>query len=200
VDDIDPDDLGRDSQTYLFDGPDYWSIYADVYWNAAEAVLLRATADSFLIHPGLFLLRHHAELSLKKFLASAGEPVPTHHDLLVLWQLVGELSTFVDSRHATPKVMREVRNYLAALAELDPGSFTFRYSVGTKGETRGLGGPYSTRDVLAWARHVHDALRNLDGIVDAQYADDEADDEFREEQREMEREMAAEMRSYYADR
>lgn len=195
MDDIDPDDLGRDSQTYLFDGPDDWSIYADVYWNAAEAVLLRATADSFLIHPGLFLLRHHAELSLKKFLASADEPVPGNHDLLVLWQLVRELPIFVESRHATPKVMREVRNYLAALAKLDPGSFTFRYPVGTRGETRGLGGPYSTRDVLSWARRVQDALRNLDGIVDAEYADDE----LREEQREMERDMAAQMRSYYAD-
>jgi hypothetical protein len=91
--------------------------------------------------------------------------------------------------------MREVRNYLAVVAELDPGSFTFRYPVGTKGELRGLRGPYSTRDVLAWAHRVHDALRNLDGIVDAQFADDDADDEFRE----MEREMAAEMRSYYAD-
>jgi hypothetical protein len=199
VDDVDPEGLGRDSQTYLFDGPDYWSIYADVYWNAAEAVLLRATADSFLIHPGLFLLRHHAELSLKKFVASSDDGVPTHHDLLALWEIVRRLPIFVGSRHATPKVMREVRNYLAGLAELDPGSFTFRYPVGTKGELRGLGGPYSTQDVLAWAHRVHEALRNLDGIVDAQYADDEVDEELDETQREMEREMAAEMRSYYAE-
>jgi hypothetical protein len=193
MNDLRSGDDTSDSQTYLFDGSEYWPVYAYTYWDAAEMILARATEYSFLIHPGLYLVRHYVELLLKKFLHDARQEVPISHDLVTLWTTVRELDEFSKNPHATRDALDLVSGYVQTLAELDPGSFAFRYPVDRNGEPRGLGGPYSAREVLAWARRLHDALGLLDGALDANDADRDAE----EEAREIEREMEMELRDYY---
>ena len=160
-----PDET-RDTQTSLFDGPDYWVVYPTAYWEAAEKILDESRDNSFLLHPGLFLVRHYVELTFKQLIHGAGDDVPITHRLDVLWQKARRVPAIAKNKHASQQVLRSIAAYVKELTTLDPTSFSFRYPVDTAGDPRGLDRVYSARRVLEWARQLREAFAALEGAIE----------------------------------
>lgn len=111
------------------------------YKKGGDLMVASATAEpserDFLVSPIIFNYRQFVELSLKFMLATYGptvgvEPNWHSHDLAVLWrdfaQLLERYGTS-DPDDADPVVAAVV----AEFAKIDPGSYSHRYPVDTKG-------------------------------------------------------------------
>lgn len=171
----------RDASTPLLDGPDDWGVYAEPYWRAAEKILDEARSDSFLLHPGLFLMRHYVELFLKRQLHQSGTPVPRTHNLSELWKRVRALDAVTENEHVTPTVLSTLDEAIDGLAQIDPNAETFRYPVDKHGRARGFNGAwFSARDMLRWSQLIQMQLGLLEAAVDMQAMDRETEREMAE--------------------
>lgn len=111
------------------------------YRKAADLMVARAEADprdrNYLVCPIIFNYRQYIELSLKYMIAIFGRTVGLDaewrtHDLATLWQTFAELL----DRYGTtdPDLADEVvAEIIAEFAKIDPGSYSYRYPVDTKG-------------------------------------------------------------------
>lgn len=102
-----------------------------------QAVIQRQGTTDLLVYPILFLYRHHTELQLKLIIElgkdSIGENTErlrNEHNLMELWTIARKVidDLFVDEQEDTNKI----ENILKQLGEIDPRSFSFRYSHDTK--------------------------------------------------------------------
>lgn len=112
------------------------------YKSAADLMVERATADNWhrntLVYPIIFNYRHFIELSLKYLIYSYGHTVGVDsiwnsHDLDKIWKRFRDVIVGYggnDSDASSPDVER----IIAEFAKVDPGSFSHRYPVDTKGD------------------------------------------------------------------
>jgi hypothetical protein len=114
-----------------------------------EHVAAHGEAD-FLVFPICHSYRHFVELSLKRLIAlgcrvAHREMNPAEaklqsekHDLHRLWStfktIEQEIIKEADQPPAPPEDMQGIEAYIDQLHRVDPGSFSFRYAVTTKGE------------------------------------------------------------------
>lgn len=111
------------------------------YKKAADLMVAATIANpserNFLVSPIIFNYRQFVELSLKFMLATYGpavgvEPNWRSHDLSLLWRDFTEVLAIygtADPDDADPIVAAVV----AEFAKIDPGSYSHRYPVDTKG-------------------------------------------------------------------
>jgi hypothetical protein len=136
------------------------------YKGAADALVDQAgkgTAErDSLVYPIVFLYRHYIELELKQLIWIYGpkvgvEPNWKSHDIRHLWALFTKMTkawSVIDEGDAEKIVGRHV----AAFAKLDPGSFSFRYTMDTDGEPMPIG-----RDRLD-LNHLRDIMKTVDAF------------------------------------
>ncbi|HRO32050.1 MAG TPA: hypothetical protein PLQ03_01415 [Brevundimonas sp.] len=146
------------------------------YKRAADLMVAHATDDrgdrDTLVFPILFNYRQFIELSLKYLIATYGptveiEAIWKSHDLSVLWarfQAVLEGFAVTDPDGADEAVGRIV----AEFAAVDPGSFSHRYPVDTKGRPIELALGHVDLVVLADVMTAVDGyFTGCDGYLDA---------------------------------
>jgi HEPN domain-containing protein len=155
-----------DSIVHILDGPDDWIFYPMAYWDAAERLLHDAHENGLLIQPGMFLLRHFVELTLKELIHRARLKVPGTHDLTDIWDLVRSLPSVAANEHVDAALLGEITSVVQQLSELDGKSFAFRYPVDKAGKPHGIAGGYSSKEVVAWAEGVHDTMVSLEGALE----------------------------------
>lgn len=112
------------------------------YRKGADLMVANAEAEPleryYLVCPIIFNYRQFLELSLKYLISTYGgtvriEPVWKSHDLIELWRTFAtmlERYGTTDPDDADPIVAAIV----AEFAKIDPGSYSFRYPVDTKGQ------------------------------------------------------------------
>lgn len=139
----------------------------------AHATDVRGDRDT-LVFPILFNYRQHIELSLKYLIATYGRSVGVEadgiwrsHDLKVLWarfQAVVRGFDVSDPGGADEAVGRIVEEFAA----IDPGSFTHRYPLDTKGRPMPLVIQHLDLAVLADVMNAVDGyFTGCDGYLDA---------------------------------
>lgn len=112
------------------------------YKKAADLMVERAKTyrpdRDYLIYPIIFNYRQFIELSLKHLIATYGHTVGVTaiwncHDLSALWKsFMGVLEGYGhDNADETDPIVAEI---VAEFAKVDPGSFSYRYPVDTKGK------------------------------------------------------------------
>jgi hypothetical protein len=119
-----------------------WDAYALGYRLAADLLAEHIGEtpyhSSLLGYPILFLYRQYLELRIKELGVAAAEllaweyEVPAHHNLLKLWESVRSAldEVFPESAEHLEAVEERIREF----CDVDPGSYTFRYPVDTKGK------------------------------------------------------------------
>ncbi|WGM47826.1 hypothetical protein KOAAANKH_02711 [Brevundimonas sp. NIBR10] len=146
------------------------------YKRAGDLMVAHATDDrgdrDTLVFPILFNYRQFIELSLKYLIATYGPSVEVEaiwksHDLSVLWtrfRTVVEGFGVADPDGADEAVGRIV----AEFAVVDPGSFSHRYPVDTKGRPIALALDHVDLVALADVMNtVDDYFTGCDGYLDA---------------------------------
>ncbi|MEN5230805.1 hypothetical protein [Brevundimonas naejangsanensis] len=146
------------------------------YKRAADLMVAHAstarTDRDTLVFPILFNYRQYIELSLKYLIATYGPAVDVEaiwrsHDLSVLWarfQAVVQGFDIADDDGADEAVGRIV----AEFAAVDPGSFSHRYPVDTKGRRIALAFDHLHLTVLADVMNAVDGyFTGCDGYLDA---------------------------------
>ncbi|HUS11985.1 MAG TPA: hypothetical protein VMZ30_16085 [Pyrinomonadaceae bacterium] len=117
-----------------------WSIYADGYRRAADALVDRvegeAPDDAFLL-PIVFLYRHFVELTLKDLLLRLVslcdiviDPKQiTTHKLMPLWKLVRAHLNCIRPEMHDEEIVPALDKLITELSGLDPDSMHFRYAA-----------------------------------------------------------------------
>lgn len=123
------------------DGFDRLVLMTDGYKKAADLMVAHATAEphdrEYLVCPIIFNYRQFIELSLKYSIATFGGTVGIDamwktHDLAKLWEIFVEVLDRYGS--ADPDVADPiVAEIVSEFAKIDPGSYSYRYPVDTKG-------------------------------------------------------------------
>lgn len=135
------------------------------YKVAADVLVERATASrgdrDFLVFPIIFNYRQFIELELKYILATYGPSVGVpavwnSHGLAALWMKVQEVFEAYDGLE-TDNANAAVSALIAEFDQVDPGSFTYRYPVDTKG--RPMDVAFEHVDLAALA----DVMEGLEG-------------------------------------
>jgi hypothetical protein len=141
-----------------------------------EHVMEYQRNQDYLVYPIIFLYRHHIELALKNLILHAPylidrpltEPEKQHlgrHRLDLLWQdLKPMLSTICQAAGWSELDATDIEgidNYIRQLSELDPDSFSFRYTHSKRG-TPSL--PAELRHINL--RHFAEMLERLASFLD----------------------------------
>lgn len=149
-----------------------WNRYVEGYRTAAdhvvEAIVGRAARGQFdlLLHPVVFLYRHHFELALKMIILigrryfDEKDDVPTGHDLMGLWR---EARRLLEKRwpDGDQEVDETVTRLLGELEGFDPKGTAFRYPDTTDAQTSfpdGVGA--NVRHLAHVAGRLSDFLRS----------------------------------------
>lgn len=133
-----PDGPDLHSNAWLPDRPT-WLVYFEGYRRGlnvlVEHVLTNHRDHNFLVYPIAFLGRQTIEVGLKYVILLARElqgkqqePFPGTHDLIKLWAIARPL---LEALSSPPEEgdLDAVEEAIAALADHDSSSFTFRYPV-----------------------------------------------------------------------
>lgn len=103
----------------------------------AEKIASDITSVDGLFLPLAYLSRHYVELCLKILLRDCNclidkpDPIPTHHDLLLLWR---ELRPMLEeiSPDENPNDLNRVESVISDFNSVDQGSYSFRYPTDKK--------------------------------------------------------------------
>ncbi len=149
--------------------PNY-DYYCLGYRKAAESLIDLASEDEnlldFCIYPIVFLYRHYVELRLKETILYARRLlnqeacIPTHHELLSLWQ---ERKQLMSQAKVCPPEDEEAiaEGLIKELAAADPKSFAFRYPVDKEGT------PALPNIRLLSVKILRDTMERLGNYLDA---------------------------------
>lgn len=116
-------------------------LMTDGYKRGADMMVERAKNSNYeracLVYPIIFNYRHFLELSLKYLLAVFGPTVGVErnwksHDLATLWASYRMMLTGYGD-HDPDETIPVVEKIVAEFAKIDPGSYSYRYPVDTKG-------------------------------------------------------------------
>jgi hypothetical protein len=111
------------------------------YKRAADLLVQRALNNrahrDFLVYPIIFCYRHYLEVQIKCHLHAYGGLVGIaanweHHAFERLWPSYHELLRRTGDRD--DEAVQVVADCVAAFSEIDPGSFSFRYPTGKRGQ------------------------------------------------------------------
>lgn len=146
------------------------------YKRAADLMVEQATAyradRDTLVFPIIFNYRQNLELSLKYLVSTYGstvdvDPIWNSHDLTQLWARFEEVLAGYGSDD-TDDAMAAVAQIVAEFATVDPGSFSHRYPVDTKGRPIELTHEYLDLAALADVMNAVDGFfGGCDGYLDA---------------------------------
>jgi hypothetical protein len=171
-----------------------------------EAVGETARDQDFLVYPIVFLYRHHIELALKRVVKQAPYLIEREltkvekchletHRLDSLWQDFKPMGAAVSKAAGWSELRKEdvegIDDYIRQIAEVDPGSFSLRYSHSKSGD------PSLPSDL------THINLRHFGELMDrlANYLDglEAAMCHLQDQKQEMEAEMADYCDDYRSD-
>lgn len=120
-----------------------WSVYADGYRGAADALFEVTAADrkknDSLVYPIVFLYRQYLELSFKGMLRDAARAVGHEvqiihtHNLREVWDALRPLLKKALQVDPSDDELQVVTNCVEQFAKSDPASETFRYPERTDG-------------------------------------------------------------------
>lgn len=111
------------------------------YHRAADLLVAEAEATAYLrpklIYPIVFCYRHSLELALKQLLEDYGHhaghtPEFRSHQLAAIWARCREVIEHFN-QGADPAPLDAIAKLIEEFADVDPGSFAFRYTSDTKG-------------------------------------------------------------------
>lgn len=148
--------------------PDDWELYAIGYKQAADVLVeyikaCQSHQDS-LVFPIVFLYRQYLELRLKQLikdgnhLLDRAEDFEDTHDLEKLW---GDCKSVLEGIEPKPekKELDAIDNLISQFCKVDPGFFSFRYSVTKKDQKT----KERARSLPTDLKHIN--LRNLKEVM-----------------------------------
>ena len=144
------------------------------YRHAADLLVRETEREAYLranlIYPIVFSYRHSLELALKQLLEEHGEHVGhkqefRDHRLERIWPRCREVIEHFNPR-SDPTPLDVIANLVAEFADVDPGSYSFRYASDTKGKQMDIKIKYiDLTELQKIMASVHNFLECIDSQI-----------------------------------
>ncbi len=174
-----------------------WSIYADGYRRAADALVDRVEGeppDDIFLLPIVFLYRHFVELTLKDLflrlvsLCHIGiDPKRvTTHKLIPLWEFVKAHLNCIREEMHDKEIVPALDKLIRELSDLDPDSMHFRYAVDKEFAEMVLPRSLSMDHLKSTMEKIYNGFAYIEAGIDMEW-----------DARDFDAELRAEVESYY---
>lgn len=131
--------------------------------------------QDILIYPFVFLCRHHIELQLKEIIKKGAKALDIefrlknmmHHDIKLLWNECKQILQKLEPESAideNKKYYNDIEKIIKQLSDIDPNSYTFRYSTNKTGNDS-LNPEYRIINVKSFFEIIEETSELLDGAI-----------------------------------